>query len=186
MTVAVPAAGLGGTARREYDARVRKPPAGGPSPAGSPTATTNLPGARVISLNLNIEFEARVASHLADDQVVWLTTVDAAGTPQPTPVWFLWDGQSVLVYSKPGQAKLRNVAANPRVSLSFNSDVHGNDVVVLLGSAAVDPGAPPADASPAYVAKYGPGIASIDLTPASFSAEYAVAVRVVPDRLRGF
>ena len=118
--------------------------------------------------------------------MVWLTTVDAAGTPQPTPVWFLWDGQSVLVYSKPGQAKLRNVAANPRVSLSFNSDVHGNDVVVLLGSAAVDPGAPPADASPAYVAKYGPDIASIDLTPASFSAEYAVAVRVVPDRLRGF
>ncbi|MGO1239848.1 MAG: hypothetical protein ACTMHU_00280, partial [Cellulosimicrobium funkei] len=31
---------------------------------------------------------SRAAARLADEQVVWLVTVDPHGTPQPTPVWF--------------------------------------------------------------------------------------------------
>jgi hypothetical protein len=40
--------------------------------------------------------EDRVAQRLREDAVIWLTTVAANGTPQPNPVWFLWDGHSVL------------------------------------------------------------------------------------------
>jgi hypothetical protein len=38
------------------------------------------------------EFGTRATRHLTDDVVAWLTLVDASGTPQPAPVWFLWDG----------------------------------------------------------------------------------------------
>ncbi len=42
-------------------------------------------------------FGARVAQRLREEHLIWLTTVGADGTPQPNPVWFLWDGASVLV-----------------------------------------------------------------------------------------
>ena len=38
------------------------------------------------------EFGARVARRLDEEVVAWLTVVDGAGTPQPAPIWFLWDG----------------------------------------------------------------------------------------------
>ena len=37
------------------------------------------------------EFGARVARRLHEDAIAWLTLTDQAGTPQPAPVWFLWD-----------------------------------------------------------------------------------------------
>ncbi len=38
------------------------------------------------------EFGARVARHLREDIVVWMTTVTPDGSPLPMPVWFHWDG----------------------------------------------------------------------------------------------
>jgi PPOX class probable F420-dependent enzyme len=131
------------------------------------------------------EFGARVERRLRDDLVVWLTTVGADGTPQPSPVWFFWDDGSVLVYSQPAAPKVRNVRRSPRVALNFNSTAHGGDVVVLTGEAAFDEamtGAPPA----AYLAKYAEGLASLGMTPEAFAAEYATAIRVRPTKLRGF
>ena len=54
--------------------------------------------------------------HLASDIVGWLTTVAPNGTPQSSVVAFLWDGESVLLYSQPDAPKVRNIAANPRVA----------------------------------------------------------------------
>jgi PPOX class probable F420-dependent enzyme len=71
------------------------------------------------------EFGARAARHLREDVVVWLTSVTPAGSPLPRPVWFVWDGaESVVVYSRPG-ARVRNVEANPRVTLNFAGDGRG-------------------------------------------------------------
>jgi PPOX class probable F420-dependent enzyme len=49
------------------------------------------------------EFGQRVARRMREDSAIWLTTVAPDGTPQPTPVWFVWDGTgSVLMYSQAG------------------------------------------------------------------------------------
>jgi PPOX class probable F420-dependent enzyme len=131
------------------------------------------------------EFGARVARRLREETVVWLTTVTPAGAPLPRPVGFLWDGGEVVsIYSQPG-ARVRNLAANPRVTLNFDGDGSGGDIVVLSGTARVDPDAPPADANPAHLAKYAEQIERFGMTPASFAARFSVPVKIRLTRLDG-
>ena len=136
-------------------------------------------------IDQSTEFGARVARHLREDVVVWLTTVTPRGAPLPSPVWFLWDGAaSIDMYSMPG-ARVRNVEANPRVALNFGGDGMGGDIVVLSGTATIDRDAPPAFAAPEYRAKYDPHIARIGMTPETFAARYSVPIHIDVTRLRG-
>ncbi len=137
-------------------------------------------------IDLNTEFGARVARRLDQEIVIWLTTVRADGTPQPSPVWFWWDGTTFLIYSRPHTPKLRNIADRPRVALNFDSDKQGGDIVVFSGDALIDPNAPPADQLSPYLDKYREGIKDIGMTPSQFAQEYSVAIRVTPTHLRGF
>jgi PPOX class probable F420-dependent enzyme len=131
------------------------------------------------------EFGARVARHLREEIVVWMTTVTPAGSPLPRPVWFVWDGaESVVMYSRPG-ARVRNIEANPRVALNFPGDGRGGDIVVLSGNAAIDNGAPPAGPADEYRAKYDEHIARIGMSPETFVQRYSVPVRIQLTRLRG-
>jgi PPOX class probable F420-dependent enzyme len=136
-------------------------------------------------IDQSTEFGARVADHLRDEIVVWLTTVTPAGSPLPMPVWFVWDGaESVLMYSMPG-ARVRNVEANPRVTLNFAGDGKGGDIVVLSGRAAIDRDTPLADQAGDYRAKYDEHIARIGMTPETFVQRYSVPVHIHLERLRG-
>jgi len=133
------------------------------------------------------EFGARVERRLREDVIGWLVTVSADGTPQPNPVWFVWDGETALIYSIPDQAKLRNIERNPQISLHLDSGSSGDDSVILTGSAAVDPAAPPVDQNRPYVEKYGDEIKRIGFAGAAKMAEkYAVAIRFTPRKVRGF
>lgn len=137
-------------------------------------------------IDTSSDFGQRAARRLFEEQVVWLVTVDSKGMPQPVPVWYIWDGQTALVYSQPDQAKIRNIERTGQASLHFNSDFHGGDVVVLIGTAEIEPSAPAADQYQGYIEKYADGIASINMTPESFAASYSVPIRVTPTKLRGF
>jgi len=131
------------------------------------------------------EFGARVARHLREEIVVWLTTVSATGAPLPMPVWFHWDGaDSVAMYSRE-TARVRNIDGNPRVSLNFTGDGRGGDIVVLSGIAELGGGLPPADRFPGYLATYDSHIARLGLTPESFAERYRVPVRIRVTRVRG-
>ena len=83
--------------------------------------------------------------------------------PQPTPVWFQWDGSTFLIYSQRDKPKLRNIAADPNVALHFNADDEGEQVFVLFGTARLDPSAPSVLGNPEYLRKYDDGIRSIEL-----------------------
>jgi PPOX class probable F420-dependent enzyme len=129
------------------------------------------------------DFGRRVAAHLRDDLVVWLTTVSADGAPLPTPVWFLWDGaDSVHVQSLPTARRVEHLRANPRVSLNFAGDGQGGDIVVLSGRATLVDGGPPSDD---YLAKYAAGIERLGSTPASFVERYSQGIEIALTRVRG-
>ncbi|HYU20962.1 MAG TPA: TIGR03667 family PPOX class F420-dependent oxidoreductase [Chloroflexota bacterium] len=136
-------------------------------------------------IDTNTEFGARVARRLEEERIIWLTTVRPAGTPEPSPVWFLWDGETFLIYSQPSSPKLRNIARNPSVSLSLDGDGRGGDIVVFTGQARVETDAAPATRIPAYLERYRDGIARIGMTPQGFADAYSVALRVTPTKLRG-
>jgi PPOX class probable F420-dependent enzyme len=101
------------------------------------------------------------------------------------PVWFIWDGaESVAVYSQPG-ARVRNIEANPHVSLSFDGDGRGGDIVVISGDAVIAEDGPPASENPHYLAKYADHITRIGMTPDTFAERYSFPVRIRLERLRG-
>ena len=130
-------------------------------------------------LNESNEAEARAAERLRSESVIWFTTVSPEGVPEPTPVWFLWEGgDDVLIYTQPGSLKLRNLGSNDRVALNLNSDEHGGEVVVFLGRAVSGAEAPVAHENEAYLSKYRAGMGSIGLTPEQFSESFSVPVRV--------
>lgn len=134
------------------------------------------------------ELGAKVALRLAHEGIIWLVTVRDDGTPQSSPVWFLWEDETILIYSQPNTPKLRNIARNPRVSLHLNSDQWGNAVAILTGDARIEDGAPIAREVSAFVKKYVD-----DLHAAKSLADfdrimdgYDVAIRVTPIGLRGW
>jgi PPOX class probable F420-dependent enzyme len=131
------------------------------------------------------ELGARASRRLRDERVVWLTTVTPAGAPLPRPVGFLWHGGDVVsVYSQPG-ARVRNIAANPKVTLNFDGDGRGGNVVVLSGIAHVDAESPAADANPAWLQKYTGQIEQFGMSPASYAARFSVPVRIRLTRVDG-
>jgi PPOX class probable F420-dependent enzyme len=121
---------------------------------------------------------------LREEKIAWLTTVRSDGQPQSVPVWFLWDGESLLIYSQPDRRKLKNVGENPRVGLHLNSNDRGGDVVRAEGTAEILDDFPPASEVGEYVDKYRDSIARIGFEPDSFARAYSVALHVTPERWR--
>ena len=132
------------------------------------------------------EFGARAARHLREETVVWLTTVTPSGAPVPSPVWFVWkEPDAVVMYSRDGTPRARNLAANPHVSLNFAGNGQGGDIVVLSGRATLDAALPPSHENGDYVAKYGPPMERVAGTLEQFSRAYPRGVRIELTRLRG-
>ena len=120
-------------------------------------------------------------SRLKKDLVIWLATCGPDGGPHAVPVWFWWDGKSFLIYSVPGQ-KVRDIEANAKVQLHFNTDPEGGDVVRIDGLATIPVRQAPAYKIPAYVRKYRELMRGNDWTPKVFSEQYRIPIRVRPTR----
>jgi PPOX class probable F420-dependent enzyme len=131
-------------------------------------------------------FGQRVQQRLRDEQVIWLTTVGADGTPQPNPVWFLVDGTTVLVYNRPDAHRLAHIRRNPRVTLNFDGNGRGGDIIVLSGRGEIAADQPLPHEFPPYLAKYRAAAEQISDNVEEFSAEYSIALRITVDRVRGF
>jgi PPOX class probable F420-dependent enzyme len=136
-------------------------------------------------IDLSTEFGRRVLNRLQTDRIIWLTTVRVDLTPQPTPVWFLWDGEAFLIFSRRERQKLRNISRHPKVALNFDGDSQGSDIVIFWGVASLDPDGPGEAERAAYIDKYREGLSGLQLTPEQFFDTYAVTIRVRPTNLRG-
>ena len=126
--------------------------------------------------------QARALERLSTDTVVWLTTVSSKLRPEPSAVWFLWDGETVLVYSG-GTARIKNIAENPRVALNFDSADEGDDISIFYGMAVIDPDTPPAKDVAGYRARYERKVPAIGKDWDSFCDHYRYPIRI---RLTGY
>jgi PPOX class probable F420-dependent enzyme len=120
----------------------------------------------------------RVLPMLEEERVVWLSTVDEDGYPHLVPTWFLWDGEDLLLWSKPGAVKVRNLRANPRLMVAIGHPDEDFAVGLIEAVAALDD-VPVPDA---FFAKYAADLGDAALDPAAYRALYTQAVRVTPTR----
>ncbi len=139
-----------------------------------------------MDLDTSTDFGAMVTRRLKDEQIIWLTTVDPAGAPQPTPVWFHWDGETVLIFSEPKVAKVRNIRASSKVALSFNTNEYGGAVVVFTGQAQISDTLPSEARQAEFLTKYAEGIRSLQLTTEEMQAKYSAVILVTPEKVRGW
>jgi Pyridoxamine 5'-phosphate oxidase len=68
-----------------------------------------------------------------------LAYVARDGTPRVVPVGFLWDGNSIVVGTVPGSAKVAALRANPAVALTIDTSPPAwpPNVLLIRGTAAV-------------------------------------------------
>ena len=131
-------------------------------------------------------FGEHVAKRLREAYVIWLTTVGNDGTPQPNPVWFLWDGaDEILTYNRADAHRLAHIEARPHIALHLDGNGRGGDIVVLAATAGRAPDAPAPHENPEYLAKYGDGMARVSGSPERFSVDYPVPLRIRIRRIRG-
>lgn len=137
-----------------------------------------------LTADLPDDRRARVETRLHTNLMAWLTTVNTAGRPNSVPVWFLLrDDNSILVYSQPGKAKLRNIDANPNVALGLDVTDIGRDIIRIEGTAVRAPDHPPAHRVPEYAAKYAERIGAIFGTVERFAEAFSEAIVITPRRL---
>ena len=123
----------------------------------------------------------RIRRFLETEPVVWVSTVRPDGTPHLVPIWFWWDGEAVLVFSKPGAQKVRNLRAHPSVMLALGDAEDDFDVGLVRGRAELLD-SPTSDVLPtALLDKYAEKLASIGLSAEEYAATYSQVIRIVPE-----
>ena len=144
-----------------------------------------MSGGTAVRLDTSTDRGRHVEQRLRDDIIAWLTTVRPSGQPDSVPVWFLWDGDTVLIYSRPDKTKLHNLEQNPRVTLVIDDTRGGGDVIRIEGTARHAPDHPGPHEVPAYDAKYASSIRRIGYDDAQqFGEHYSAAIIVTPTKYR--
>ena len=75
--------------------------------------------------------ESKIPARLA---YVWTD-----GTPRVIPMWFHWDGEHLILASPPKAPKLKALAKNPKVSLTIDDNVFPHKVLLIRGTASLQP-----------------------------------------------
>lgn len=134
------------------------------------------------------DFGQHVRQRLRGEPVIWWTTISKNGTPQPNPVWFVWDesDDSVVVFNTPKAHRLTHVTERPEVALNFNADQYGNDVVVFAGVAEAADDVDGPDVWQPYLDKYGEKMRNLAGSAEAFAEQYGVPVRIRLGKTRGF
>jgi PPOX class probable F420-dependent enzyme len=128
------------------------------------------------------ERDVHIEQRLRTDHITWLITVRPDGRPHAVAVWFLWDGDTVLIFSHPNNQKIRNLQSNPNIVLALDDTHQGSDPITIEGTATLLATGDAVTNHTAYIEKYVEGIKQIGLTPEKMAAQYSQAIRIRPTR----
>jgi hypothetical protein len=68
-----------------------------------------------------------------------LAYISTDGTPRVIPIWFYWNGREIVMATPPKAPKLKALAKNPRVSLTIDDNTFPHKVLLIRGSARLEP-----------------------------------------------
>ena len=66
-----------------------------------------------------------------------LSTVNRDGSPQATPIWYLYDGEHFKITSHGGRVKVRNIRREPRVTLIVTDTSGYGKYLMVRGTAEI-------------------------------------------------
>lgn len=137
-------------------------------------------------LDLATQRDAHIDQRLRSDLMIWLTTVRRDGRPHTVPIWFLWDGKTILILSQPDTVKIRILRTNPNITLALDGTREGGDVIVLEGRAEVLTAHAGELPLPDYFSKYGTWIQRLGQTPEGVVQSYSQLIRITPTTCIGW
>jgi PPOX class probable F420-dependent enzyme len=127
---------------------------------------------------------ARILERLFADRVIWMTTVDR-GTPQPAPVWFLYERgeleERIIVYTKTDARRVANLRDNSNVAFNFNCTTNGEEVHVVRGHGRIALELPPVLHCKPYMDRYRDWVETDEAwgrTFEGFAAQYSVPIEI--------
>jgi PPOX class probable F420-dependent enzyme len=123
---------------------------------------------------------------LREDPVVWLSSIQADGRPHLVPVWFHWDGERILAFSKPKARKVENLRDHPRVMLAVGTPGPEFDVE-LIEAVAELPELPASELIPeGFGHKYRELLQRAGMSVQRFAEVYSQAIVLHPTRFLGY
>jgi PPOX class probable F420-dependent enzyme len=138
------------------------------------------------ALSTQPALRASADAALRSDPVVWLSSVQGNGHPHLVPVWFHWDGERIVAFSKPHARKVDNLRQHPRVMLAVGTP--GPEFEVELIEADAELPDEPAEAlvPTGFGAKYRELLRRAGLTLQRYTEVYSQPIVLRPTRFLGY
>lgn len=83
-------------------------------------------------------FDQRARETLEKAVIVRLNTISEDGYPHSVPVWFLLDGDDLLVFTSASAKKVTNAETNPKGSIAIGGDPVGSPAYLIEGDFTVE------------------------------------------------
>jgi PPOX class probable F420-dependent enzyme len=129
------------------------------------------------------QLTAQARRFLEEQRFAVLATINADGTPQQSPVWYELQGDEIMMNTRRGRLKDRNLRRDPRCSVCVEGEY---DWITIRGIARLidDPATAQADIHHLSVINHGPEIAAQQMTD-QFSREERVTIRLSIEHVTG-
>lgn len=83
-------------------------------------------------------FDEQARSLLSQPVIVRLTTIRPNGYPHTIPVWFMLDGEELVLFSGRDNRKVKNALVNPKGSIAIGGDPVGSPCYLVDGDLMVE------------------------------------------------
>ncbi len=123
---------------------------------------------------------------LREDSVVWLSSVQRDGRPHVVPVWFHWDGDRIVAFSKPNARKVDNLRDHPSVMVAVGTPGPEFEVELIEATAELPDQEASSVMPEGFGAKYRELLRRAGLTAQRFAEVYSQPIVLRPTRFLGY
>jgi PPOX class probable F420-dependent enzyme len=135
--------------------------------------------------DLTQERQVHIDQRLRDEHIAWLISGRPDGRPHAIPIGFLWDGESVWIFTRPHTQKIQNIGHNAQVLLVLDNTHGGVDPISIEGTATLLPTESVQTTLVTYAEKYAQRFTFLGLTLESLAAQYSQGICITPTRVVG-
>ena len=83
-------------------------------------------------------FEPRLAALLDQPMIVRVSTISPDGYPHTVPVWFLLEGESLILFTGREARKARNARSNPKGAIAIGGDPVDSPCYLMQGTFTIE------------------------------------------------